>query len=230
MTANIKMGLTALSILILGRNISFAQNDTLANIDKTYPLLKIKTELVNWTGLNPNLYLDYKINKIIGLNVGILYHFTGIIWSAPQIIFKGNALEWSYLRGIGFDLGIKLYSKPTKYYYFSCKIDRLSLNRHLYWGESVEAQESGTVNYQDLHLRLLRGYEFYTRKSFYKEIYFGIGLIIAERQYDFTSPTGMPVLTQVKWMFHILLLDFSKLIVELHLVEFFCGLHIFLHN
>lgn len=188
MTTKFKIGIIALLILLTSKNISFAQNDTLVKIDKTYPSFKIKTELVNWTGLNPNLYFDYKINKIIGVNAGILYHFTGIIWTAPYVMSNDNILEWSYLRGYGVDLGIKLYSKPTKYYYFSCKIDRLSLNRLLYWSERREDQEFATINYLDLHIRLLRGIEYFKNKSFFKEIYYGIGLLIIEKKYDIKSP------------------------------------------
>jgi|GEM_PF-4442800 len=167
MIANSKIGLIALIILISGINVLNAQNETSDIINKTYSQLKIRTELVNWTQLNPNLYFEFKINEKIGVSSGVLYHFTGLIWSAPQIMFRDNSrtiLEWSYLRGYGLDLGIKLYSKSTKYYYLSCKIDRLSLNRNLYWSERLDDQETGTVNYHDIHLRLLRGYEFYTRR------------------------------------------------------------------
>ncbi|MBI5539214.1 MAG: hypothetical protein HY951_04095 [Bacteroidia bacterium] len=188
MTINIKTGLVAISILITGINISLAQNDSITNIDKTFPLLKIKTELVNWTGLNPNIYFDYKLNNKIGINVGVLYHFTGIIWTAPNVMLKGNIYEWSYLHGLGLDLGIKFYSKPTKYYYFSCKVDKLSFPpRQINAGESMNDYKTGSVKYYDIHLRLLRGYEFYSKKSFLTEIYFGIGLIIAHRQYDLHS-------------------------------------------
>ena len=48
---------------------------------------RIKTEIVQFSGLNPNIFFEHKFNPKFAYNLGITYHTNGIIWTAPYLLF-----------------------------------------------------------------------------------------------------------------------------------------------
>lgn len=181
----VKPNLILLFTIILAT--SFSQKNDIADFDETNPSFRIKTEIVSLIGLHPNIYSEYKINKRLGFSLGYLYNLNGLIWTAPYIREnKSEGLyEWWLLKGSSLDFGIKYYSEQTKYYSFRINFDELSCNNEkLETGESVEAKY-GSIRRNDLHLRLIKGFEKKYHSSYFHEIYFGIGLLIIEETYDY---------------------------------------------
>ena len=188
-----KVKIILISILTFVINILYAQkNQTLADF-KGFPSFRIKTELVSFTGLNPNIYVEYKNNNGIAFNLGFLYHLNGIIWTAPYLLHNDEYenIEWWELKGLGVDFGIKYYPKQFKYYSLKIKYDLLKFNGKLVTNGLEHSRPENVVR-NDLGFQLLKGYEFYN-KHFLKEIYFGIGLLIINKKYTYWNFSTNPL-------------------------------------
>ena len=188
-TVSFQLLITGITLVLLFSKHSdlFAQSAEDSVTSKSFRSFRIKMELVSFTGLNPNLYFEYKINKNYGLNLGFLYHFTGIIWTAPYLLRKEfyEYQEWLALKGYGVDFGIKYYSAPTKYYSLRCIIDLLNFKKTLQYGESLSSRRNENLVRKDIRIQLLRGFEIKNKSHYFREIFYGVGLLIVNEHYKY---------------------------------------------
>lgn len=163
-----------------------SQQDSSEYTFKFMPSFRIKTELVSFSGLNPNLYCEYQFNKNIALNLGFLYHFNGIIWTAPYLLSKDKFEndEWWHLKGIGLDFGIKYYTKSTKYYSLKIKGGFLKYNGSVVT-PGLKDSRPETVYKNSINIQFLKGFEYINSKHGFKELFFGIGLMIINKTYTY---------------------------------------------
>jgi len=187
-----KLNIVFITTFTIVINTSIAQKDSMPNIDDTYPSFRIKSEIVKLSGLNPNIYVDYKIDSLFGLNLGVLYYSNGIIWTAPHLMINEFDPKELLSKGLGFDFGIKFYTNTTKY--ISINFETKFLNYSGYNSPS----ESQNRMYMDLtrndyQIKLFRGFENEDQSKKIREIYFGVGLLIIDKTYKYQIYSGMPV-------------------------------------
>lgn len=159
------------------------------------PSLIMKTELVKTLQLNPNLYFEYKTKGSWGFNLGLIYHLTGTIFSAPYRWSQSySAIEWWTLKGTGVDAGLKYFTSPRKYVSLKCEAGNLSFsNATLTISERNEDTRDESLSRNFIHIILIRGKEFRKNSSF-KELFWGIGLLSARENYSYhySDPWGHP--------------------------------------
>jgi hypothetical protein len=152
-------------------------------VDETYPSFRIKTELFQWAGLKPNIYFEYKFRKRTALELGFLYNFTGVTWSAPYFTLgggRGGQYRWVEcwtLKGYSIGLGYKYYFRPTKYLAIKCKGDFLNFGGSIRTSERRQDQQSEIMNRKDVNLQILVGFENKRKSNYFREIYLGLGVM-----------------------------------------------------
>ncbi len=183
----IKYTLICLVAFLLWNGIVMAQSDTTKKVDETFPSFRIKTEILQLVGLKPNIYVEYKFRKGIGIELGLLYNFTGVTWAAPYFILSTQHqyrwVEYWNLKGYSADFGVKFYKKPTKFISIKCRYDWLNFGGSIRTSERNQDQQSEIMTREDLHLQLIMGFEKKKKTHFYGEFYFGAGLLFIEERH-----------------------------------------------
>lgn len=160
-------------------------------LDGKYPSIRIKTELVSFIGLNPNIYIENRFNKLNSISVGYLAHFNGIIWTAPYLLEESSLQEWWALKGYGFDIAYKRFTNPRSFYLIKAKTSFLKYKGSIWYSERPYDIEDLDIKRNNIHLQVLFGKENLATASSFNEFYYGIGCIILYKNYSYGSVNGM---------------------------------------
>jgi hypothetical protein len=184
MKYRIKIFSIILIVLTVVTKIAVAQKDSTFKNEIPLHSFRIKTELVEFTGLNPNLFVEYKINKRLAFSFGLIYHFNAIIWTAPYLVNDEPEREsWLTLKGQGIDMGMKYYNKPKQYYSIRLNADIYTFVPFLDHSYLFTTPIKHDIRRKDYQLRFLKGKEVYKNKSFFFEYFYGFGILAEYRQF-----------------------------------------------
>ncbi len=167
----------------------WSQSDTLTRGKVN---LFIKTDVINFCGLNPNLSIELKTSEKISFSFGARKCYNGIIWSAPYLMADSyDRVEWWEMKGYGIETGVRYYYSDLKFFSLSFIYNNLSFKGTVHTSERVTDQRSEWVYRKDFHLRILHGND---RKCYYiwkNSFFYGIGILFSNKDFQYSYYRGI---------------------------------------